>query len=172
MLIWLGTYLTNLLLLSRLFGITFDVKIKVKALFQFCLPLFMQNFVHILNSRWIMSFLRLVSWIIPLRKLICIDKLGFVTDNLFYKLEIHRKFSLFPGAPNSTSTGTTGTNGSAGSATGSALFTSPGMQSLLSQMTENPQLMQNMMNAPYTQNMMQSMAQVIFGIIFMCIKSI
>ena len=41
------------------------------------------------------------------------------------------------------------------------------MQSLLSQMTENPQLMQNMMNAPYTQNMMQSMAQVIFGIIFM-----
>ena len=167
MLIWLGTYLTNLLLLSRLFGITFDVKIKVKALFQFCLPLFMQNFVHILNSRWIMSFLSLVSWIIPLRKLICIDKLGFVTDNLFYKLEIHRKFSLFPGAPNSTSTGTTGTNGSAGSATGSALFTSPGMQSLLSQMTENPQLMQNMMNAPYTQNMMQSMAQVIFGIIFM-----
>jgi len=64
-----------------------------------------------------------------------------------------------PAAPNSTSTGTTGTNGSAGSATGSALFTSPGMQSLLSQMTENPQLMQNMMNAPYTQNMMQSMAQ-------------
>ena len=42
------------------------------------------------------------------------------------------------------------------------------MQSLLSQMTENPQLMQNMMNAPYTQNMMQSMAQVIFGIILIC----
>ena len=33
------------------------------------------------------------------------------------------------------------------------------MQSLLSQMTENPQLMQNMMNAPYTQNMFQSLAQ-------------
>ena len=33
------------------------------------------------------------------------------------------------------------------------------MQSLLSQMTQNPQLMQNMMNAPYTQNMFQSMAQ-------------
>ena len=30
-------------------------------------------------------------------------------------------------------------------------------------MTENPQLMQNMMNAPYTQNMMQSMAQVIWN---------
>merc|ERR1712088_1298813 len=55
-----------------------------------------------------------------------------------------------PGAPNSTSTGTTGTNGSTGSATGSALFTSPGMQSLLSQMTENPQLMQN----PAVQGMM------------------
>ena len=39
------------------------------------------------------------------------------------------------------------------------MFTSPGMQSLLSQMTQNPQLMQNMMNAPYTQNMFQSMAQ-------------
>ena len=33
------------------------------------------------------------------------------------------------------------------------------MQSLLSQMTENPQLMQNMLNAPYTQNMFQSLAQ-------------
>ena len=33
------------------------------------------------------------------------------------------------------------------------------MQSLLTQMTENPQLMQNMLNAPYTQNMFQSLAQ-------------
>ena len=90
--------------------------------------------------------------------MIYINRLGFVTDNLFYRF-IENPFFL--AAPNSTSTGTTGTNGSAGSATGSALFTSPGMQSLLSQMTENPQLMQNMMNAPYTQNMMQSMAQVI-----------
>ena len=51
------------------------------------------------------------------------------------------------------------TPGSSGSSTGSSLFTSPGMQSLLSQMTENPQLMQNMLNAPYTQNMFQSLAQ-------------
>lgn len=39
------------------------------------------------------------------------------------------------------------------------MFTSPGMQSLMSQMAENPQLMQNMMNAPYTQNMFQAMSQ-------------
>merc|ERR1712012_497233 len=60
----------------------------------------------------------------------------------------------------------TGNNGStlttANSTTnqaGSALFTSPGMQSLLTQMTENPQLMQNMLNAPYTQTMFQTLAQ-------------
>ena len=33
------------------------------------------------------------------------------------------------------------------------------MQSLLTQMTENPQMMQNMINAPYTQNMFQSLSQ-------------
>ena len=30
---------------------------------------------------------------------------------------------------------------------------------MLTQMTENPQLMQNMINAPYTQNMFQSLSQ-------------
>jgi len=60
-----------------------------------------------------------------------------------------------PTNPTATTTGSSSTS----SSTGSALFTSPGMQSLLSQMTENPGLMQNMMNAPYTQNMFQSMAQ-------------
>jgi len=60
----------------------------------------------------------------------------------------------------STTSGSTGTSSSSTtSSTGSGLFTSPGMQSLLSQMTQNPQLMQNMMNAPYTQHMFQSMAQ-------------
>ena len=34
-----------------------------------------------------------------------------------------------------------------------------GMQSLLNQMSENPQLMQNMLNAPYTQTMFQTLAQ-------------
>jgi len=57
--------------------------------------------------------------------------------------------------PNTTSSSST----TSAPSSGSALFTSPGMQSLLSQMTENPQLMQNMLNAPYTQNMFQSLAQ-------------
>merc|ERR1712241_1307595 len=62
-------------------------------------------------------------------------------------------------AGSAPSASTTTANSSTPNSTGSGLFTSPGMQSLLSQMTENPQLMQNMMNAPYTQNMFQSLAQ-------------
>jgi len=62
-------------------------------------------------------------------------------------------------AGSTPSASTTTANSSTPNSTGSGLFTSPGMQSLLSQMTENPQLMQNMMNAPYTQNMFQSLAQ-------------
>merc|ERR1719242_2739621 len=73
--------------------------------------------------------------------------------------------------PNPWNAGSAAGSGGGGSATstttanstsnqsGSALFTSPGMQSLLTQMTENPQLMQNMINAPYTQNMFQSLSQ-------------
>ena len=57
----------------------------------------------------------------------------------------------------SGSTSTTSTN--SGSTNPASMFTSPGMQSLMQQMSENPQLMQNMMNAPYTQNMFQSLAQ-------------
>ena len=33
------------------------------------------------------------------------------------------------------------------------------MQSLMQQMTENPQLMQSMLNAPHTQSMLQSMSE-------------
>lgn len=39
------------------------------------------------------------------------------------------------------------------------MFSSPGMQSLLQQISENPQLMQNMLSAPYMRSMMQSLAQ-------------
>lgn len=46
--------------------------------------------------------------------------------------------------------------GGAGGAGG--LFGSPGMQSLMQQMTENPQMMQSMMNSPHMQSMMQSVA--------------
>lgn len=42
---------------------------------------------------------------------------------------------------------------------GASMFNSPGMQSLLQQITENPQLMQNMLSAPYMRSMMQSLSQ-------------
>jgi len=38
------------------------------------------------------------------------------------------------------------------------MFSSPGMQSLMQQMMDNPQLMQNMMNAPYVQGMFQNIS--------------
>ncbi|NWR39880.1 UBQL1 protein, partial [Tachuris rubrigastra] len=39
------------------------------------------------------------------------------------------------------------------------MFNTPGMQSLFQQITENPQLMQNMLSAPYMRSMMQSLSQ-------------
>lgn len=41
---------------------------------------------------------------------------------------------------------------------GRGLLDSPGMQSLLAQMIENPQLMRNMLNAPYTRSVLEAMA--------------
>jgi len=43
--------------------------------------------------------------------------------------------------------------------TGSALYNSAGMHSLMQQMADNPNIMQNMMNAPYTQAMLENMVQ-------------
>lgn len=40
-----------------------------------------------------------------------------------------------------------------------SIFSTPGMQSLLQQITENPQLIQNMLSAPYIRSMMQSLSQ-------------
>lgn len=54
------------------------------------------------------------------------------------------------------STGTTGTGATTG--TGPGLINTPGMQSLLQQMSENPRLMQSMLSAPYTNNMLQALA--------------
>ncbi|XP_021098276.1 ubiquilin-1 isoform X1 [Heterocephalus glaber] len=60
------------------------------------------------------------------------------------------------------------TSGTAGQSTtgpnlvpgvGASMFNTPGMQSLLQQITENPQLMQNMLSAPYMRSMMQSLSQ-------------
>ncbi|XP_075067143.1 ubiquilin-1 isoform X2 [Mixophyes fleayi] len=42
---------------------------------------------------------------------------------------------------------------------GAGMFNTPGMQSLMQQITENPQLMQNMLSAPYMRSMMQSLSQ-------------
>lgn len=71
----------------------------------------------------------------------------------------------------STTTTTTSSSGS-GSSTSNAsgntvaaanyvasVFSTPGMQTLLQQITENPQLIQNMLSAPYMRSMMQSLSQ-------------
>ncbi|XP_026870093.2 ubiquilin-4 isoform X2 [Electrophorus electricus] len=78
------------------------------------------------------------------------------------------------GPPDTTSaaTGTTTTSstssttpsvsnplGISSSSLGNGIFNSPGMQSLMQQISENPQLMQNMLSAPYMRSMMQSLAQ-------------
>lgn len=57
------------------------------------------------------------------------------------------------------------------------MFNTPGMQSLLQQITENPQLMQNMLSAPYMRSMMQSLSQNpdlavqvnAFGVVMYCV---
>ncbi|KDR22728.1 ubiquilin-1 isoform X2 [Zootermopsis nevadensis] len=53
---------------------------------------------------------------------------------------------------------TGGTAARSASTRPSGLLNSPGMQSLMQQMMENPQLMQNMLSAPYTQSMLQAFA--------------
>ncbi|KAL7646691.1 UNVERIFIED_CONTAM: hypothetical protein RMT77_001944 [Armadillidium vulgare] len=55
----------------------------------------------------------------------------------------------------STTTSSTATSGVGGLP---GMMGTPGMQSLLQQLTENPQLMQSMLNAPYTQNMFQTLS--------------
>uniref|UniRef100_W5LR60 Ubiquilin-4 n=1 Tax=Astyanax mexicanus TaxID=7994 RepID=W5LR60_ASTMX len=77
-----------------------------------------------------------------------------------------------PPDASSTGTGTTTTStttsttpsvsnplGIGSSSLGNGVFNSPGMQSLMQQISENPQLMQNMLSAPYMRSMMQSLAQ-------------
>ncbi|XP_071588195.1 ubiquilin-1 isoform X1 [Heliangelus exortis] len=59
----------------------------------------------------------------------------------------------------SGSTGQSSTVPNLGPGVGAGMFNTPGMQSLLQQITENPQLMQNMLSAPYMRSMMQSLSQ-------------
>ncbi|NXU55476.1 UBQL1 protein, partial [Turnix velox] len=63
------------------------------------------------------------------------------------------------GNATSDSTGQSSTIPNLGSGVGAGMFNTPGMQSLLQQITENPQLMQNMLSAPYMRSMMQSLSQ-------------
>lgn len=53
-------------------------------------------------------------------------------------------------------TGATGVGG--GGNLGPSGINTPAMQSLMQQMSENPALMQNLLNAPYTRTLMESMA--------------
>ncbi|XP_051926573.1 ubiquilin-4 isoform X2 [Hippocampus zosterae] len=71
-----------------------------------------------------------------------------------------------PAGGASTSTPASGTNPTVSNplgvnpgSLGNGMFNSPGMQSLLQQISENPQLMQNMLSAPYMRSMMQSLSQ-------------
>ncbi|XP_027760059.1 ubiquilin-1-like isoform X2 [Empidonax traillii] len=59
----------------------------------------------------------------------------------------------------SASMGQSSTIPNLGSGLGVGMFNTPGMQSLFQQITENPQLMQNMLSAPYMRSMMQSLSQ-------------
>uniref|UniRef100_A0A8C2MD93 Ubiquilin 2 n=1 Tax=Cricetulus griseus TaxID=10029 RepID=A0A8C2MD93_CRIGR len=75
------------------------------------------------------------------------------------------------GSPTNTTTTSSGTmpGGSSSSSTFgntmaaanyvASIFSTPGMQNLLQQITENPQLIQNMLSAPYMRSMMQSLSQ-------------
>ncbi|XP_063769871.1 ubiquilin-1 [Pseudophryne corroboree] len=62
-------------------------------------------------------------------------------------------------AGNSTTSTPSSTLPSMASGVGAGMFNTPGMQSLMQQITENPQLMQNMLSAPYMRSMMQSLSQ-------------
>ncbi|KAL1785093.1 ubiquilin-1 isoform X1 [Sigmodon hispidus] len=63
------------------------------------------------------------------------------------------------GGVTSTSTGQSASGPGLVPGAGASMFNTPGMQSLLQQITENPQLMQNMLSAPYMRSMMQSLSQ-------------
>uniref|UniRef100_A0A8C3Y778 Ubiquitin-like domain-containing protein n=1 Tax=Catharus ustulatus TaxID=91951 RepID=A0A8C3Y778_CATUS len=63
------------------------------------------------------------------------------------------------GNSTSASMGQSSTIPNWGPGLGVGVFNTPGMQSLFQQITENPQLMQNMLSAPYMRSMMQSLSQ-------------
>uniref|UniRef100_A0A1B0GQS7 Ubiquilin-4 n=1 Tax=Phlebotomus papatasi TaxID=29031 RepID=A0A1B0GQS7_PHLPP len=54
--------------------------------------------------------------------------------------------------------GGSNSNSGGGNTASPGILNSPAMQSLLQQMSENPELMQNMLNAPYTRDIMRAMS--------------
>ena len=87
--------------------------------------------------------------------------------NFFLEAHGNQLFSHVPtGAGNGgggtsapASGGTAASSSSGGTTTpGGGLYTSPGMNSLMQQMSENPTLMSQMMSAPYMQSMFNSLA--------------
>merc|ERR1712038_411494 len=58
---------------------------------------------------------------------------------------------------NRPSSGNTTTNSTPG--TGGGMFGSPGVQSMMQQITSNPELMQGMLNSPQTQSMLRSLSE-------------
>ncbi|XP_012525444.1 ubiquilin-1 [Monomorium pharaonis] len=63
-----------------------------------------------------------------------------------------------PNPWNQNQNDTSGTGQQQSTGQGRGLLDSPGMQSLTAQMMENPQLMRNVLNAPYTRAMLEAMA--------------
>ncbi|XP_029573750.1 ubiquilin-1 isoform X3 [Salmo trutta] len=61
--------------------------------------------------------------------------------------------------PTQSSNGPQTTLHNLGPAMGAGMFNSPGMQSLLQQITENPTLMHNMLSAPYMRSLLDSLSQ-------------
>jgi len=61
--------------------------------------------------------------------------------------------------PNVTRSNTSGTSTGTTAGAGSGMFGSPGMQSLMQQMTQNPEVMQGMLNSPQTQAMLRSLSE-------------
>ena len=73
---------------------------------------------------------------------------------------LHELMGTTPDSKAATDNTTPQTKGeSVNTLTGSALYNSAGMHSLMQQMADNPNIMQNMMNAPYTQAMLENMVQ-------------
>ena len=86
----------------------------------------------------------------------CISKCGSGFEALFYIPVVRYQDRTVSSICMLYAIGSGGGVGGGGLGQG-GLFTSPGMQSLMQQMAENPTLMSQMMSAPYMQSMFSSL---------------